>query len=166
MKTCTECGRERLRLARSLCGACYARWKKRNPELIQRPKSLMQCFWEKVVKVESHWLWTGVTSSAGYGAIAVNRKRMMAHRFAYVTFVGPIPAGLELDHLCRVRNCVNPDHLEPVTHAENQRRMALARTHCPQGHEYNAANTYVRTNGSRQCRVCARERESARRRAA
>lgn len=81
-----------------------------------------------------------------------------AYRFAYEFLVGPIPDGLELDHLCRVRLCVNPAHLEPVTHAENNKRAGVAKTHCKWGHPYNEANTYRRRDrpGNRQCRVCAR----------
>lgn len=87
---------------------------------------------------------------------------MGAHRYAYEHFIGPIPEGLQVDHLCRVRNCVNPDHLEAVTCRENVLRgdgvaAANARaTHCPQGHAYDEANTYTWTNGGRHCRACAR----------
>ncbi len=68
------------------------------------------------------WIWQGATSSAGYGRVNRKRTYFQAHRLAYVERYGPIPIGLELDHLCRVRNCVNPTHLEPVTRAENLQR--------------------------------------------
>jgi hypothetical protein len=68
------------------------------------------------------WLWCGSTDTSGYGKILVRRKLIPAHRLAYEYYVGPIPAGLEIDHLCRVRHCVNPDHLEAVTHRENLMR--------------------------------------------
>jgi hypothetical protein len=99
----------------------------------------------------------------------------LAHRKAYTDAFGPIPEGLEIDHLCRVRHCVNPDHLEAVTHVENMRRAHevwgftswgaqanAGKTHCPQGHEYTEANTYARQRGSRDCRTCMRERAHAR----
>ena len=86
-----------------------------------------------------------------------------AHRVVYEHFHGPIPVGLQLDHLCRVHNCVNPDHLEPVTSKENLHRgdthaaRNAAKTHCPKQHEYTPANTYV-YQGKRLCRECRRAR--------
>lgn len=85
--------------------------------------------------------------------------RKLAHRYVYELEVGPIPEGLEIDHLCRVRNCVNPAHLEAVTHAENIRRgtqgeWSKAKTHCPSDHPYNAANTVLNSRGTRVCRIC------------
>ncbi|MGZ6854085.1 MAG: HNH endonuclease [Mycobacteriaceae bacterium] len=86
--------------------------------------------------------------------------------------VGPIPRGLELDHLCRNRRCVNPDHLEPVSHRENCHRAELgvaaadimrSRTHCPRGHKYDQSNTYRTPKGYRVCRTCHRDRERSRR---
>lgn len=68
------------------------------------------------------WIWGRFTLPNGYGQLTVKGKRTLAHRYMYEKHVGPIPDGLVIDHLCRVRNCVNPDHLEPVTHTENQRR--------------------------------------------
>jgi hypothetical protein len=119
------------------------------------------------------WLWTAATSTAGYGRIRVDRRGMQAHRVAYEMHVGPIPEGLQLDHLCRVRRCVNPAHLEPVTQRENIMRgnsvsaVHAAKTHCIHGHPFDGENTRLGPNGKRVCRACHRDNErQARRRAA
>jgi len=137
------------------------------------------------------WLWMGAYrsnsgSSAGYGCFNAGDKEDGtyhldgAHRIAYELFVAPIPEGLHLDHLCRVRCCVNPKHLEPVPCRENLRRgvgvgsatvpncqsaaqrknleLMKAITHCPQGHEYDEDNTYRNRKGARSCRACSRIR--------
>lgn len=108
------------------------------------------------------WLWQRATRY-GYGHKKVGGKDWRAHRWYYEQVNGPVPAGLQLDHLCRVRACVNPDHLEPVTQTENIRR---GQTHCKNGHEFTAENIYRTPEGTRQCRECGRERCRARRRAA
>lgn len=108
------------------------------------------------------WEWTAAQTPGGYASFHVKGLAHAAHRVAYLLMTGPIPDGLHLDHLCRNKLCVNPDHLEPVTQAENNRRAGAARTHCAQGHEYTAANTYRRRNGSRDCRACNRDRANAR----
>lgn len=114
------------------------------------------------------WIWTAAVSQPdGYGRVGVGDRVMLAHRVSYTISVGPIPAQRQLDHLCRRRECVNPGHLEPVTHQENVARgeagavkaaMQAAKTHCPQGHRYDEQNTYVarRKNRApdRQCRKC------------
>lgn len=123
----------------------------------------MERFWSKVEKTDGCWLWTGSRSTGGYGYFYLNGRNSPAHRVAYEMLVGPIPAGLQIDHLCRVRNCVNPAHLEPVTQRENLLRgetvtaRSASRTHCPQGHPYDAENTSVRKTGKRDCRTCHRE---------
>ena len=115
--------------------------------------------WAKVDKTETCWLWTGARTRLGYGQIGhggQDGKVVVVHRVAYELLVGPIPEGLELDHLCHVRRCVNPAHLEPVTHLENMRRGHFAtKTHCPRAHPYDSANTLV-SNGRRYCKTCAR----------
>lgn len=110
------------------------------------------------------WIWQCRVDRHGYGKIGINRTSKLAHRVSYETFVGPIPEGLQLDHLCRVRACVNPAHLEPVTHRENGRRgtgfaaRCARKTHCPRGHAYDEANTRISPQGSRICRACMRLR--------
>lgn len=110
------------------------------------------------------WLWTGERNWAGYGRVKVKSvegvwKWIQAHRLAYELAVGPIPAGLQIDHLCGNRGCVNPDHLQPVTGYVNTHRsngpaaLNARKTHCPQGHEYDEANT-DRSCGRRHCRIC------------
>jgi hypothetical protein len=106
------------------------------------------------------WEWRGSRLVSGYGLLVNADGSLLAHRVVYELLVGPIPDGMELDHLCRNPSCVRPSHLEPVTHAENTRRgnagkHQASRTHCPQGHEYTAENTYVH-NGRRNCRACRR----------
>lgn len=121
-------------------------------------------FWKRVNKTDSCWLWTGPLSNWGYGKIQVEGVSVPAHRFAYTLLVGPIPAGHHIDHLCRVRACVNPSHLEPVTIRENTLRgvgvcaRAAKATQCPQGHAYSPDNTRINTKGSRECRTCGRDR--------
>lgn len=126
-------------------------------------------FLAKVDRSGLCWLWTAYTNPRGYGQFGIGSrtdgtaKVIPAHRWAYEHWVGPIPDGLTIDHLCRNRPCVNPDHLEPVTQGENTLRgdtfqaENLAKTHCPQGHPYDEANTYRYSDGKRACRECRRE---------
>jgi hypothetical protein len=100
------------------------------------------------------WVWTGCRGGRGYGMIRINYRNIQAHRVVYEELVEPIPEGLQLDHLCRNKACVNPDHLEPVTNEENMRRYRATLTHCPNGHEYMAENIAVQSNGTKRCRTC------------
>lgn len=143
----------------------------------KRTHDPIELFWRKVNKngpiperrpdLGPCWLWTAyITPSTGYGWFGYggrNGTRTTGHRFAYETFVGPVPEGWHVDHLCMVRACVNPGHLEAVTHGENLRRGAEARgkpTHCKQGHEFTPENTRV-TPRQIFCRQCNRDRGAA-----
>lgn len=117
------------------------------------------------------WLWTAATKEGDYGSFFNGRRVVKAHRFSYERKYGPIPAGLVLDHKCRVHCCVNPAHLEAVTNKENLRRGEGQTgrhrwTHCKNGHEFTPENTFIRPNGCRACRACAAERARRARRAA
>jgi hypothetical protein len=119
------------------------------------------------------WIWqASIKTKTGYGSFGWGRRSysIPAHRACFLLFVGSIPEGLELDHLCRRRACVNPDHLEPVTTKVNNnrgigpecaRQRQLAKTHCPKGHEYTEANTYRFGKNYRACRQCRRDLEKA-----
>jgi hypothetical protein len=109
-----------------------------------------------VAVVASCWEWHGAKRT-GYGLVHFEGRVQSVHRLSYEALVGPIPAGLQLDHLCRNRACYNPAHLEPVTNRENKRRGTALVTSCPQGHEYSEENTYVH-NSHRFCRTCSRNR--------
>ena len=121
-------------------------------------------YWAKVKKSNGCWLWTGATSR-GYGHFCSSPySTKMAHRISYMELVGSIPEGKQLHHLCEIRNCVNPAHLEPVTARENlllSSKTAAAKlssqTHCKRGHEFTAENTYVWGN-MRHCKECVRTR--------
>jgi len=123
-------------------------------------QTLAERFWPKVRKTDGCWLWIGAKAN-GYGRVAFNGKVAGAHRVSYEMAHGPIPVGLQLDHLCRTRACVRPDHLEAVTCRENLLRgtglvaVEVAKTHCPQGHPYSGDNLlYSRTKRGGLCRVC------------
>jgi len=114
--------------------------------------------------------WMANKDRRGYGRFWNGAKKVLAHRWLYEHWMGPIPAGLELDHLCRNPSCVNPKHLEPVTHQENCRRgdagkmsglQQQAKMHCPHGHPYSGDNLAYDKNGHRYCRTCVNARSLA-----
>lgn len=122
-------------------------------------------FWAKVNKTEDCWLWTGGLDKKGYANLNVEGRSTKAHRWSWEQVNGPIPDGLHIDHLCRVRHCVRPDHLEPVTLAENNRRQADALyPTCKRGHPWTPENTGTVTRGGwKTCRKCNAERMQRRR---
>jgi hypothetical protein len=137
----------------------------------------------KTVITPTCWLWTGPPSANGYGRVAVGRRYVQAHRASYEVHVGPIPAGLELDHLCHTealatsaggpscphRLCVNPAHLRPATQLLNiltglsPSARNARKTHCDDGHEFAGTNLIVMPDGRRRCRLCENARQRTRR---
>jgi hypothetical protein len=138
----------------------------RNAAAIDDPR-VPERVWRRIkVSDADCWIWTGVLHYAGYGRMSSpsdRNKTVQTHRFVYECLLGPIPDGLELDHLCRVRACCNPLHLEPVTHRENILRghtvtaSNAAKTHCPSGHPYAGENLQTNAKGYRKCRQCQRD---------
>lgn len=127
------------------------------------PPTDAERFWTSVDTSGDCWLWTGAIARTGYGVFGIGGRTVLAHRYAFEDHVALIPENLEIDHLCRVRHCVNPQHLEPVTSAENARRGLNGVLHvrieqCVNGHDYTPANTYLAPDGARDCRACRRDR--------
>lgn len=106
------------------------------------------------------WNWTRYVMKTGYCQIMVRGRKQYLHRVTYSTLVGPIPEGLQIDHLCRNRTCCNPEHLEAVTgrvnilRSENFTAKRSRQTHCIHGHPFDEVNTYIAPNGTRKCRTC------------
>lgn len=151
---CSVDGCERYKKYRLYCSEHYRRFKEYGDPLAGRRPN--RTFWEQVNKTETCWEWTGHTIR-GYGSMGGK----LAHRISYAEIVGPIPEGLELDHLCRNPPCINPSHLEPVTREENLRRMYY-KTHCKRGHEFIPENTWWdEKRNARHCRKCRTLRNEA-----
>jgi hypothetical protein len=136
----------------------------------RRSEPVAPRLWARVEKTETCWLWTGCRNKAGYGRIGVEGRRVkLAHRVSYELAKGPIPPGLVLDHLCRVPQCVRPEHLEAVPQSVNNSRgysfaaVKARQTHCLRGHALSGANVYrYRHSTSRNCRKCHSIVQSAR----
>ena len=134
---------------------------------------MIERLWRNVEVADNGcWIYTGYLDREGYGRIAMNAWETGGkaiyrgtHAWVWESINGPIPSGLEPDHLCREKTCCNPDHLEIVTHQVNAQRRSAQITHCPQDHPYDEANTYVDPTGRRHCRTCsyqAKKRHRAR----
>ena len=152
--------------ARRMCKHHYDTARRHGDPLwtLPEPPSLADRFWTKVEKGDGCWEWQAYRNPSGYGTIYFERRPWLAHRVSWMLAGRPLIEGEELDHLCRNPRCVNPDHLEPVTHRTNMRRSAKAmQTHCVHGHPFDDRNTYRAKNGTRSCRACHRNFENARR---
>lgn len=177
----TQCGKKTH--ARGFCNNHYEQ-RRNGGEFVIPPKGPIERFWLRVDRdgpvpearpeLGPCWIWTGSTTRGGYGQHWNGIKQRKTHAMGYELLVGPIPPGLELDHLCRVRVCCNPQHLEPVTGLVNQARghtviaRNLAKVACDNGHGFTPGNTYLDKSGNRNCRTCRTEamrRYRARRRA-
>lgn len=122
-------------------------------------KPALERFHEKYEVVPSGcWMWSGMRYRNGYAGLWDGKKNVLAHRFAHMHLIGPIPEGVEIDHTCNERACVNPAHFELVDHAENRRRSRERKLTCTNGHAFDEANTYW-FRGNRYCRKCRNENE-------
>lgn len=163
MTSCIVDGCSSLRWSQRATGYCVKHQRRvdrhGDPNVVRGFRSHEERFRASVhVADDGCWLWRGTLNDKGYGKFYVDGRQRPAHRWSYEHFVGPIPDGLEPDHLCRVRNCVNPNHLDPVTHRENSQRAAYSRTTCVRGHELPEPGP---DGGRRVCRTCANERNRA-----
>lgn len=166
-RTCSVDGCEKCRHGGSLCSMHSERRRRTGSLELHRPTAEVR-FWSKVQVTGFCWEWVGAISDTGYGSFHISKEqgRTGAHRYVWELLMGPIPDGLVVDHLCRNRSCVNPDHLEPILEAENIRRgMSSAhisrRTNtCRRGHSLADAYLAHRADGrtTRRCRTCQVER--------
>jgi len=128
---------------------------------MSRPTLRERLFSQLIIDPSGCLLWTGGTRR-GYGRIKINGRSYQVHRIVYEMFAGPVPEGLDLDHLCRVRHCAAPSHLEAVTPRVNNMRSTspsainITKTHCAKGHEFDLINTSFTPSGRRACRICMR----------
>jgi hypothetical protein len=159
--TCSIEGCDKPASSRGWCKKHYTRWERHgDPLALSWGPPLERILRQIVIEPEGCWIFTGHTNKPGihgYGVLAHEGGRVLVHRFMYEQYVGPIPEGLEIDHLCRRKRCCCPDHLEPVSHAENVRRAVGIRTECERGHPWTTEN--VSNDG--RCRLC---RNAAKRR--
>jgi len=120
--------------------------------------SVEERFWAKVIRTDACWKWLGAHDSDGYSSFSFEGRSIRAHQYSYWLAFGQMPLMLEIDHLCRNPGCVNPKHLQAVTHQTNMHRGHWGQTrHCIRGHPFDALNTY-HYRGKRYCRQCDRLR--------
>lgn len=172
--TCSIPDCEKKPYGRGWCQMHWSRWRRHGNPHAPSNQGLdpLDRFFSKVNVDGPCWEWIGQLGAQGYGVFSFQRKDTAAHRWIYQRLVGPVPAQLELDHLCRNRSCVNPDHLEPVTHKENVLRgsgvaaMHARKTHCIRNHELSGSNLRVRLKAGkyveRVCRQCFNDRRRER----
>lgn len=173
LRACVQCGAPITTGTRKFCTReCHTTWLRASERVSER-------FWSKVDRngpipeyaptLGPCWLWIGGIGSHGYGGFKDGPRDLSAHVWAYEKSNGPVAKGLELDHLCRVRRCVRPAHLEPVERRVNQRRgmspygKKFRQTHCIHGHVFDHANTIHWKDGTRRCRACAKRHGDERR---
>ena len=167
--TCSIDGCERNTRSRGWCSVHYSRWVHHSDPLggggyQPHEATIEDRFLSRLdhsLGILDCWIWGGAITKSGYGHMWAEGREIGAHRVAYSLVVGPIPDGLTIDHLCRVRSCVNPFHLEPVSSSENTRRgdvgkYIAARTHCRLGHPYSPINTGGKSRLKRHCLECKR----------
>jgi hypothetical protein len=169
---CSVCEAEPVK-ARGFCAKHYRRWQRHgDPNHVEKVRAdgAPADRWQRQIEIADCWTWLG-TKSRGYGSYSVDGRPVLAHRWVYQHLVRRLDRLETLDHLCRNRLCVNPDHLEPVSHAVNVARGMsgqhnAVKTSCAQGHPYTPENTRHPRRGGRSCITCQRERnrESMRRR--
>lgn len=118
-------------------------------------------FWRKVRPTGFCWEWTGSKNPRGYGTFRHEGRTASAHRVSWELLMGSIPEGLVIDHLCRNRGCVNPDHFDLVTQRVNMERSSpRLKSHCKRGHEFNKENSVINNRGHRVCNACRRAKYS------
>ncbi len=129
-------------------------------------KSILEAFLSKIIIVKSGcWVWIAFCNNKGYGQFNFNKKNARAHRFIYEYFYDRICSDLTIDHLCKVKNCVNPNHLEEVTNRENNLRsnsiggINSRKTHCNKGHPLSGENLRIENYGGRRCKTCELDRK-------
>ena len=171
---CSVDGCEKPAAKRGMCDTHYRRWCRGTP--LDTPLRKWGTFDERLWKsvdqdgpisswkpgLDACWIWNGHRTTAGYGSIWRDGKLVYVHRAMYEAYYGEIEDGLVLDHLCHIRACCNPAHLEAVTQAVNAARgLTATKTHCKHGHEFTPENTRFESDG-RRCRQCHRDRERER----